>query len=212
MIEREYHTSDEALDYFWENAVESDWIKFYEEYKATLAQQKKSRNILIKENKKLENEKNENKKYYVNKNIIDTRIINSTIRDLEWNIMEIEGHLPYDKREFLHKYNDRYSESILETRCNEGFNPDGMIDFPANVNVEKLIENEELQGILFNVMKLLCSDIQIRCVYMFYWESMRQREIADELKISQQAVGKMLQRSVQKMQNHLKYLDLKDFL
>jgi len=212
MIEREYYSSYQGLDYFWENAIKTDLVKFHESYKETLANEKRIRNKLINRNKDLEKENYENAKYIVNKNIVDIRILNSIIRDLEWTIIEIESYLPYDKREFLHKQNKNYSNAILEVRSNEGFNPDGMIKFPPSIDVEKLIENEELQKILFDVMKLLCSEMQIKCIYMFYWDNMKQREIADELKISQQAVAKNLQKGIQKMQNHLKYLDLKDFL
>lgn len=212
MIERDWHITGEALDYYWENAVQGDWVDFYEQYKSTLAQLKKSRNKLVKRNEELKNETHKNVKYVLNKNKTDIYLLNSMINDITNTIMEIEMHLPYDMREFLHKRNDAYSKSVLEIRNNEGFNPDGAIKFPSEINVEKLIENEELQKILFDVMKLLCNDVQIKCVYDFFWENMKQCEIAEELDISQQAVAKNIRKSIEKMQNHLKYLDMKDFL
>lgn len=212
MIERDFYMNGQGVDCYWEMANPYDWRILYDEYGQTLSVLKNCRKKLVKRNQELENENCDNVKYVINKNLVDIRLLNSMIKDVEWTMMEIEGHLPYDGRKLLHKKCHTYSDAVLEIRCETGYNPDGFIKFPPSFDVEKLIANKELQKILIDIMNLLCSDVQRKCVYMYYWENMKQSEIAAELGITQQAVAKNIQKSVQKMQNHLKYLDLKDFL
>lgn len=121
--------------------------------------------------------------------------------DLIYALILIERFFSYSNKHFTNQKNERIRKMILDKKEDYGYIPKS-----TTINADKIIVNNEMKKIFYEMLKLELTERQFECIVLHYKDNMTQEEIAEKLGINQSNVSNYISNALTKIRNNKNYL------